>query len=470
MTDKRSDPTSARVEGAHTRPSYIRRVARLNWWVVVATALLGGVLGLVFSLMETPVFQSSSTLYVTSGSDDNASSAYQGSLASQQRVASYSKLVHSDAIAGGAAKASGLDLSVPQARDALSASSQPNTVLLTVSARLENASDSIALSNAAASTLSSFVADLEKPSSGGVPLARLTIVTPATTAQVVSPATHRNIAVGAFVGLLLGVLFVLVRLRLDSRFMSGEDVATAIAYPLLGSVPESDSLVALDSTGFSAGGDSAAESIRKLRANLGFVSVDGDEKCVVVTSALSGEGKSTIAMNLARAFAELGEGRVVLVDSDLRRPSLPALVGCSGAIGVTDYLRGDVGISDIVQTSSVTGLDFVASGSVPPNPAELLGSEKLGSLLEELGGMYDRVIIDSAPVLPVADTAELARSAGSVLLVVRLGRTKRGELARSVDTLSIAGAKIIGVVVNGIDHSDESYIGYGYYSESSPTT
>ncbi len=158
-----------------------------------------------------------------------------------------------------------------------------------------------------------------------------------------------------------------------------------------------------------------------------------------------GEGKTTTSLNLAAALAEDGN-RVVLVDADLRRPSVARRLGLTGAIGLTSFLRGDGVISDFVQSGPVEQLDVLVAGALPPNPAELLGSQRAKDGMEALQASYDFVIMDTPPpVLPVADAAILSQYVDGALVVVRAGRTRSQDLATAFDSLLAAKASIAGV-------------------------
>lgn len=444
------------------------RVVRDGWWIVGLCALVGGVAAVGVSLTQTPQYRSSAMLYVTSGTEATVQNAYQGSLASQQRVASYVRLVDSEAVLSTALKDSGIDMSVKDAREDVSAYTSVETVLLTVN--VTNADPVIAsnLANRVADSLVQYVSVLETPSSGGDPLAKVTVVSPAMISDIpVSPRTKRNLAAGLGLGLLLGLFIVLARHRLDTRLRTESDVTELL--PMTSSlcaVPADSSLqdkVLLDFA--PAGASPTGEAYRRLRVNLGFVSVDTPARRILVTSANPGEGKTTTAVNLAAAFAESGK-RVVLVEADLRKPSASQRMRLTNSIGLTDYLRGGVeNVADVIQQSSTPGVDVLASGPVPPNPAELLASQRTGRCFAELEETYDLVIVDSGPVMPVTDAVELTKWVDGVVLVVRAGGTKRSDLTSTYAELQRAQATILGFVVNGVSDRERSYR-YGYYGEA----
>ncbi|WP_245555630.1 polysaccharide biosynthesis tyrosine autokinase [Gordonia soli] len=441
-----------------------------NWWVILLCAVIGAVLGMAASLAQQPVYRSTATLYVTSGADANSQSAYQGSLASQQRVASYAELVTSDAVVTKGLRDGGLDdLSPAAAKEALDAMSTPETVLLRISADSTDEQVATRLADAVAESLTEYVTGLERPSSGGAPLAKLTVVNRATPESgPVSPKILRNTVFALLAGVAVGLVIVFVRRKLDVKVRSQSDVTALSGAPaVLTTVPSESVLKDHYVIDFRSGSSPAAESYRRLRTNLGFVSVDRPLRTILVTSAGQGEGKTTTAMNVAAALAEAGQ-RVVVVDADLRKPTMAARFGVSDSIGVTDYLAGNAEIVDLLQETGFPNLAILASGALPPNPAELLGSERARTLMEDLSRRFDHVVVDSPPVLPVTDAAVLASLVDGVVVVVRAGRSRLPELADALERLRTAHAPLAGVVVNDERPSGSSYR-YAYYRSSPPS-
>ncbi|MCP2194530.1 polysaccharide biosynthesis tyrosine autokinase [Williamsia deligens] len=434
---------------------------RKRWLVVIGGAVVLAAVALGYSLAQTPEYEAAATLYVTSGTDDNSSSAYQGSLASQQRVTSYAKLVDSDAIVTQALQSGGLSLSLDDAKAALKATSTNETVLLSITATLTNRGEAVSLVNAVSRSMTSYVTQLETPSGGGRPLAKLTLVSPARASSTpVSPKTTRNVLLGAVAGLILSALVVLALSRFNTRTRSEADLARVSSTPVLASVPADELLKRRGLIDFREGATAAAEAFRKLRTNLTFTSVDNPPKTIVVTSAVAVEGKTTTAMNLAAALVEAGK-RVVLVDADLRRPQVDTRTGLLGEVGFTNFLRGDGVLNDLVQPTQVDGLWILASGPKPPNPAELLGARRASDALTELAASFDYVIVDSPPVLPVTDAVVLAQWADGVVLVARAGSTKIPDLKDAYEQIVNGQTPVIGFVLTEAP-TDKSR--YGYYA------
>src|SRR5215203_3911507 len=289
-------------------------------------------------------------------------------------------------------------------------------------------------------------------------------VTPVASAQIPdeasSPHVFRNLALGLALGLFLGFGLAVLRHVLDTKVKSAEDVRRLTEIPILGVVPVDLEVprhpVILRSEPHSA----SSESVRRLRTNLQFVDVVDRAKSVVISSSIGDEGKSTIAINLAVAFADTG-ARVILVDSDLRRPSIAQYLGIEGNVGLTTVLIGRADVQDVVQPFGPGTLDVLPTGQIPPNPSELLGSPAMAGLLDRLTATYDMVLLDSPPLLPVTDAAVLSKLAGGVLLVVGADRLHRAQLQETLVSLETAGADLFGIVLNKTNRKDQATYTYG---------
>lgn len=443
-----------------------REVARAIgqlWWVVTALIIVGGLAAATFSLLQTPQYEASATSYVTSGAgtEDAAQSAYQGSLASQQRVMSYTRLASSEAVVSQALKSSNVRLSVADAVKRISATAAPDTVLLTINVSDPSREVAATLANAVSNSLSQYVNQLETPSGGGQPLAKVTLVSPAVVKpNPVTPKPVRNVILGGLVGLIVGICFIVARSILRNRVIDETDLSDREALSVLGVVPRDQSIASGSSLDFATGASTAVEAIRKIRTNLSFVNVDTPPRTILVTSAGEKEGKTTLSLNLAAALAE-AEKRVLLVDGDFRRPQVHKRNGLVGKIGLTNALRGDAELNDVIQESPTSGLWILAAGPTPPNPAELLGSQRASQVFSELAQWFDFVIIDSPPVLPVADALVLTQWVDGIILVARSGVVRKSDLKYALDELRRAEGKLLGYVLTGVKASGSRY---RYYS------
>jgi capsular exopolysaccharide synthesis family protein len=301
----------------------------------------------------------------------------------------------------------------------------------------------------------------------------------------ISPNVPRSVGISVLVAIVvaLGLAFLLE--ILDVTVKSQEDVERAAGAPFLGLIPRilpetrSDAPTAAPPkavAGLVRGGSrdlyvlghpksSVAECCRAIRTNLLFMSPDRPAKSLLVTSAGPEEGKTTSAINLAITMAQSGL-RVLLVDSDMRRPRMHKAFGIPAtADGLSKAILGEANPFEMVRESGVTNLSLLPCGPTPPNPAELLHAERFRRIVDQMVGAYDRVIFDSPPVGAVTDGAILARITDGTVLVAKGGRTKRDALARARRALSMDGRiNILGCILNDLDLSKQSSYGYYYYS------
>ena len=206
-----------------------------------------------------------------------------------------------------------------------------------------------------------------------------------------------------------------------------------------------------------------AEAYRILRTSIQYSSVDKKISTIVVTSAEPAEGKSTIAGNLALTFAEDNK-KVLLIDCDLRKPSLHKKFRISNMLGLTDVLIGKETVGRVIVRYD-DGLDILTSGKIPPNPAEMLGSQNMMDLLEELKNKYDIIVLDTAPLQAVTDAQILSTKVDGTILVIRAGKTKKDSVCQAKELLSKVGANILGIVFNATEAEKGKY--YHYYGSSS---
>lgn len=203
-----------------------------------------------------------------------------------------------------------------------------------------------------------------------------------------------------------------------------------------------------------------SESYRSLRTSLEYSAIDKKIKTLVITSSEEGEGKSTVAANLACILAQ-GEKRVILIDCDLRRPTIHRKFEKSNEKGLTEYLIGKIELSDVIK-ESCENLDIITAGKIPPNPAEVIGSKKMESLLERLKMDYDHIILDTPPVRTVTDGQVLAGKCDGTILVVRADRTKGESVIQGYRELEKVKARVLGTVING----SSKYKRDSYYYDS----
>lgn len=207
-----------------------------------------------------------------------------------------------------------------------------------------------------------------------------------------------------------------------------------------------------------------SEGYRILRTNIEFSTIDHKLQVIMVTSSKPNEGKSTTSANLAVSFAQSNK-RVLLIDADMRKPSQHHIFAQSNRIGLTTVLFKQKELMDVIQTSTVENLSILFAGPTPPNPAELLSSKQMGSLLEVIKGLYDVIIIDTPPILSVTDAQIIATQSDGVVMVVDSGKVKKGVVLKAKTSLDHVNAKLIGVVLNNINRKQSDSYTY-YYGEA----
>jgi capsular exopolysaccharide synthesis family protein len=279
----------------------------------------------------------------------------------------------------------------------------------------------------------------------------LTMVEEASVPSIpIRPRTLLNVLLAAILGgmLMLGLTFLIE--YFDNSVRSRDDIEQFIGLPTLGTIGKiggrglPNKLMAVR-----APGSPIAEAYRMVRTNLEFAELDETIRTLLVTSATSNEGKSTTTANLAATIAQTGK-RVVMVDLDLRNPTLHEIFGLSNHRGITTALlqHKEGSLNEVMLPTSVDNLRLIPSGPLPSNPAELLGSQRMADLIEEMKNEADVIVFDSSPVLSVADAALLARRCDAALVVARAGRTRIDMLRRVRDQLAQSGTRVLGVILN----------------------
>lgn len=318
------------------------------------------------------------------------------------------------------------------------------------------------VANTFAATLPETARELEQlPPGIGLTLTPLRPAVPDPTP--VSPRPVRDIGLGLFAGLVLGLAGAFTRSALDRRLGDSNDVEELTGLSVLGAVPYELRRERLPSSTHPA--SVRSEAYRLVRTNLQFADAAGGQRTLLVTSPTPGDGKTSVATNVAVSCALAGE-RVVIVDADLRRPRVAQQFQVDGARGLVQLLEAG-GLEDVqpLLQDGAEGVRVLPAGGTPRGPSELLGRPAMAIVLDRLARDFDRVIVDAPPVLPVADAVRLAAAVGGVLLVARTGHTTRDDVLTSLRRLEKASARVLGVVANGVRPSRDSAYGYGSFGD-----
>lgn len=305
---------------------------------------------------------------------------------------------------------------------------------------------------------------LEEAAKGGTAM----ILDSAARAVSASPSVSRGLLFAGVLGLVAGLALALVLEALDDTIHTPEDIQRDTDVPFLGMVPLLDT--ALDELiTVSAPKSPPAESYRTLRSNINFSLLDEPARRFLVTSAGSGEGKTVTAANMAVAYAQGGQ-RVLLVDTDLRRPTLHRMLHCDASRGLTNVLVGEASLEDVVQDTHVEGLRLLATGPLPPNPAEMLDSEAMRRLLDEVLDHCDIAIFDSPPAIVLTDAVVLSARIDRTMIVAEAGQVTREAFNEATRLIRNARGNILGVVLNKMRLSASDYYYYYYYYDYSRET
>jgi len=446
------------------------RIVLAGWYLIAVGLVVGGATGALASALTTPVFSSQTRLFISVAGtpDPSASDLAQGSTAAQQKIRSYLDLITSPIVLEPAIAEAG---DAPSTAGALasrvSASSPTGSTIVSISVEDDDPAKAADLSEAVARSFTTVVTTtLERPTAEGGATVSITEIAAAQIPQEpVTPRTGVNVLLGAVLGTLAGAAAVYLLAALSTRFRSMDDLASAFSEPVVGDIQFDGNsskrpLIVLDDVA-----SPRAESYRSLRTNVQFLGARGTSgRTIAVTSSRQSEGKTTTAANLAITLAESGM-RVVVVDGDLRRPNLANTLGLEGAVGLSDLLVGRVELADVLQPWGRMSLDVLPAGTIPPNPSELIGSEAMTQLVNELSLSYDVVVVDTPPLLAVTDAALVSSAVSSTLLVVAAKQTRRSDVQRALAALDRVGTSAAGLILTK-SRRKRSSEGY-YYDESS---
>ncbi|GJF14873.1 chromosome partitioning protein [Mycolicibacterium cyprinidarum] len=437
-------------------------------WITVFVAIVVSVFGAaVVSLLTTPLYKSSTRLFVSTTSTSSMAEAYQGNRFSQERVKSYAELLMGETLAQRTIDKLGLKMSARELQANVTASAKLDTVLINVAVLDDSPVRARDIANTLSDEFVAMVRELETPENGASADARVVVEQRASIPlHPVVPKTARNIGIGFVLGVAAGFGIAVLRDLLDNTVKDRETIEQITGAGIVGSIPLDKGRRQQPAISFDTDNSSIAEAFRKIRTNLQFLSVDNPPRIIVVTSSMPSEGKSTTAINIALALAE-AEHNVVLVDGDMRRPTLHKYLDLVGPVGFSTVLSGGASLTDALQKTRFPGLTVLTSGAVPPNPSELLGSQSARKLLIELRAQFDYVIVDSTPLLAVTDAAILGAGADGVLVMARFGQTKREQLTHAVEHLANVGAPLLGAVFTLTPTRGNTSYSYGYYGEYS---
>lgn len=448
----------------------IPRVLIKHWLgIVLITVIVFGAMA-AYTYSQPKLYTATSQVFVSISTKVTASGPNQATVGSStpyilQRLASYVQIVDSPLVLDAVAEDLGLGSGGALA-GSVTAINPSGTVILEISATREDPQEAADVANAVAMQLSEVIQELESQTVDS----QVTVVVKATMTSPAqppggpsSPRTRVNLLLGLAAGLVLGIGYAFLRNYLDNTVKTAQQLheitgASSLGMVMFDANAKTKPLVTMDRRSV------RAEAFRIIRTNLRYVDVDRRPKVITVTSALPGEGKSTTAINLAITFGQAGQ-RVCLVEADLRRPNIGTYMGIAMEIGLTDVLADDVTLESTLISWNRGLVAVLPSGHTPPNPSELLGSHLMRDVLERLRSLFDVVIIDAPPLLPVTDAAILANISDGAIIIARWGKTTREQLASATQSVLQADGRVLGTVMNFVPTTGRRYgrkYGYGY--------
>ncbi len=425
--------------------SYVAAI-RKSWLLIVVTTLLGVGIGTALLVSTDKEYASTVDFYVSTPNNQGTNPQSSGQFA-ESRVNSYIVLLSSEQLATRVVASTGLDLTPVQLAGKISAAAEINTVIVNATVTDTDADRSLRIAQGVADNFGAMVDELDNSGRDDEIVVINVVSGPTLNTNPVSPDLKRYIGAGLAAGLLAGLVLAILREMLDTSVRTEENAQRLVGAPVIGDIAfDSDTRRAPLIIGAKSG-SVRAESFRQLRTNLQFIDAAKSANVILITSSVSAEGKTSTAVNLAMTFVEFGE-RVLLIDADLRRPKVAKLLELPGEIGLTNVLAGQVELSEVIQHWGSSNLYLLASGSTPPNPSELLGSHRMSELVTQLGSHFDKIVIDSPPVLPVTDAVVASALAEAVLLVIRHGKTGRGQVTAAARALQNVNSRVVGSVLN----------------------
>lgn len=409
-----------------------------------------------------PSYQATAKVFVSLNSAETPGELVQGSTYIKNVVESYAALASLPVVLDPIIKDLGLSTSSRELSGAISAESPLNTNIIDIQAVSGSPPMAAQLANSVARQLSVSVTALSSTNGTSRQAVSIDLVSPASVPTFASaPRTRFMVMTGAGAGFALGALLAIMLAFLDTRVREPRDVEfldeTAA---VLGTIPTQPRRKHTNVATLIDPLSPRAEAYRRLQTNLSYIDASSPMQVILVTSATIGEGKTSTAINLAVSMGETSR-RVLLIDGDLRRPSVATSMGLEGAAGLTTVLIGRADVADVVQTMGRMRVDVLASGEIPPNPHQLIESAAMHDVLRQARARYDTVIIDAPPVLPVSDAAVLSRFADGTLMVVGCKRVRIRDVRNAVRDLTAVGARIAGLVVTFAPESESANQYYG---------
>lgn len=426
------------------------RIARSRWRNILLGVFAGLTGAIAVTILVPAEYESTVDIYVSTRAAAGSGGANQGNLLAEQKVKAYAELLPSRGIAEEVIEELELDLSPDDVADRITASAQPDTALLIVTATDGSARQAQRIADATANAVIRLVTRLELPIDNQPSAVMARIVEPASLPEVpMRPRPAVNLGLGLVAGVLAGFCLALLRGGPGTPVRSAAELVRLTGAPNLGAIAHDPETPTRPLTALHRPDSARAEAYRRIRSTLRFAEFDQRRKSIVVAGAVPGAGASTVVCNLATVLAQ-ERRRVILVEADLRSPCAAGYLGLVGTgpdSGLTGVLTGRVSLEDAVRRWRGGLFDVLPSGPLPPDPGELLASWQMGNLLADLAGRYEVMLLDAPALLSAPDAAVLGAQCGGVLLAVQHGRTSTKQVRAAVSALDAASARLLGTVL-----------------------
>ncbi|MFE4727225.1 polysaccharide biosynthesis tyrosine autokinase [Microbacterium sp. NPDC056736] len=439
---------------------------RRSWLVILACTTIGASVGVAAAFLAPTLYQATTQQYVSVRNSGDAGDLAQSTSYARQAVTSYVRVIPTAIVLDPVIRDLGLDITSEQLADRIAASAPPDTQLITVTVTDENPSQAAQLANAIAERFAEAVATQLEAPTGAEAESKVSVETLAAAkvpTEPSSPNLRLDFSLGLLIGLGAGIGLAVLRSVLDTRVHTVSDVEGSISAPILGGIPFDPDSADRPLVVQASPRDPRSEAFRRIRTSVQFLNIESGTPSFVVTSSAPAEGKSTTAANLALTLAETGM-RVALVDADLRKPRVADNFHVEGGVGLTDVLARRVPLSSAMQPWGRSKLFLLPAGTLPPNPAEVLGSMAMWQTLEEMRRAFDYIIIDAPPLLAVTDAAVVSRLTTGAILVAASGWTRKPQLAAAAKALESADAKLLGVVITKLPTKGPDSAAYSQYT------
>ena len=450
----------------------IVRIARQYFWIALILMGVAGGTAFFRSSQQPDQYRTSSQIIMLGESGEGVNS-YTAQLSSQNLIETYRSLIESDIILKRVVDDLQLPYDYVELDEKITTSAVTDTLLLQVTVVDTDPQRAAAIANSVATEFQRYIDD-NIASSANVNLSSPVAINNEARVPTVpfEPKPLTAGLLGAFVGLLLAIALIAILEFLDNTVKPQQNFQELTGAPLLASVPQATNVKSGSHQVFTVAQprSSAAEAIRLLRTNLEFASASSEIRRFVVSSPNPAEGKSTTVANLGVALAQSGS-RTVIIDADLRRPTQHQIFGVPGDDGLTTLLtHPDRPWATVTRRVAVANLMLISSGPLPPNPSDLVSSQRFISLLDTIAKEVDIIILDSPPILAASDALAMAAHSDGLILVCLSNKTRLDQLNHAAQAIRQGGIRLIGVVLNRT-RKQQGAMYYGeYYHDATPTT